>query len=113
LKVNVLRRISGHKRVQVTREWRYLQSEKLNYLYSSPNIIRVIKSRKMRLEGYVALWGRGKMHTGFRWGRLMERAIEKPWHRWEVNINTDLQEVGWRAWTGLIWLRKGTGGGHL
>jgi hypothetical protein len=67
----------------------------------------------MRLAGYVALWGKGKLHTWFRWGRLREIAIGKPWHRWKGNIKSDLQEVGWGTWTGLIRLRKGTGGGHL
>jgi hypothetical protein len=39
------------------------------------------------------------------------RPLERPWHRWEDNIN--LRDVGWRAWTGPIWLRRGTGGGLL
>jgi hypothetical protein len=64
LRVRVLRRIFGSKRVHVTGEWRYLQNDKLNNLYSSPNIIRVIKSRKMRLAGYVAPWGREKCIQG-------------------------------------------------
>jgi hypothetical protein len=41
------------------------------------------------------------------------RPLGKPRHRWEDNIKMDLQEVGWGAWTGLIWLRIGTGGGLL
>jgi hypothetical protein len=41
------------------------------------------------------------------------RPLEKPTRRWEDNIKMDLQEMGWRAWTGLIWLRIGTGGGLL
>jgi hypothetical protein len=39
--------------------------------------------------------------------------LGRPKRRWENNIKMDLQEVGWRAWTGLIWLRIGRGGGHL
>jgi hypothetical protein len=50
----VLRRIFGHRREQVTEELRKLHNEELNDLYSLPNIIRVIKSRRMRLEGHVA-----------------------------------------------------------
>jgi hypothetical protein len=42
-----------------------------------------------------------------------KRPLVTPWRRWEDNIKTDLQEVSWGAWTGLIWLRMGTGGGHL
>ena len=53
----VLRRIFGPKRVEVTREWRKLHNEELNDLYSSPNIVRVIKSRKMRWAGHVTRMG--------------------------------------------------------
>ena len=53
----VLRRIFGPKRDEVTREWRKLHNERLNDLYCSPNIIRVIKSRRMRWAGHVARMG--------------------------------------------------------
>ena len=49
----------------MTGEWRKLHDEKLNDLYSSPNIIRVIKSRRMRWAGHVACMGRGVAYTGF------------------------------------------------
>jgi hypothetical protein len=64
-KNRVLRRIFGPKRDEATGEWRTLHNEELNDLYSSPNIIRVIKSRRMRWAGHVALWGEREMHTGF------------------------------------------------
>ena len=60
----VLRRIFGPKRDEVTGEWRKLHNEKLNDLYSSPNIVRVIKSSIVRWAGYVARMGRVKVYTG-------------------------------------------------
>jgi hypothetical protein len=56
----VLRRIFGPKRDEITGEWRRLRNEELNNLYSSPNIIRVIKSRRMRCAGHVARKGKGR-----------------------------------------------------
>jgi hypothetical protein len=91
----VLRRIFGPKRDGVTREWRRLHNEELNDLYTSPNIIRVIKSRRMRWAGYVAGMrdGRGtyRILVGRPEGR---RSFRIPRCRWENNIKMDLQEVG-------------------
>jgi hypothetical protein len=53
----VMRRIFGPRRDEVTEKWRNLQNEELNDPYSSPNIIWVIKSRRMKWAGHVALWG--------------------------------------------------------
>jgi len=53
----VLRRIFGPRRDEVTGDWRRLHNEELNYLYSSPNIVQVIKSRRMRWAGHVARMG--------------------------------------------------------
>jgi hypothetical protein len=70
-----LRRIHvfGPRRDEITREWRKLHTEKLNDLYSSPRIVRVIKSRKMRWAGHVALLGERRACTGFWWRNLGER----------------------------------------
>ena len=52
------------------------------------------------------------MHTGFWWGNLRERDHLEDLCRWQ-DVKISLREVGWGEWTGLIWLRTGTGGGHL
>jgi hypothetical protein len=91
----VLRRIFGPKRDEVTGEWRKLHNEEFNDLYSSPNIIRVIKSRRTRWVGQVSRIGeRICAH------RVLVRKPEgkRPLGRrrsiWEDNIKMDLQEVG-------------------
>ena len=67
-------RIFGPKRDEVTREWRKLHNEELSDLCCSPNILRLIKSRRMSWEGHVACMGdRGGAYTGFWWRNLRER----------------------------------------
>jgi hypothetical protein len=66
----VLRRIFGPKRDEVTGEWLKLHNEELHDLYSSPTILRVIKSGRMRSAGHGARMGRGVACTGFWWGNL-------------------------------------------
>jgi len=91
----VLRRIFGPRKDEVMGEWRRLHNEELNDLYSSPNIVRVIKSRRMRCAGHVARMGeeRGvyRVLMGKPEGR---RQVGRPRHRWVDNIRMDLQEVG-------------------
>jgi hypothetical protein len=110
----VLRRIFGLKRDEITGEWRRFRKEELNDLYSSTNIIRVIKSRRMRWAGHVARMGKGRGAIRILVGRSERRKpLGRPRSRWEDNAEVDLQEVEERAWTGLIWLRLGTVGGLL
>ena len=91
----MLRGIFGPKRDEVTGEWRKLHNEELNDLYCSPNIVRVIKSRRMRWAGHVARMGerRGvyRVLVGKPEGK---RPLGRPRRRWEDNIKIDLQEVG-------------------
>ena len=100
----VLRRISGHRKDEVKEEWRRLHNEELNDLYSSPNIVRVIKSRRMTWAGDVARMGeeRGvyRVLVGKPEGR---RPLGRPRRRWADNIRMDLQEVGcgYMGWIGL------------
>jgi hypothetical protein len=107
----VLRRIFGPKRDEVTGEWRRLHNKELYALYSSPNIIRVIKSRRLRWAGHVARMGERRGSSSVLVGiPERRRPLGRPRRRWEDNIKMDLREVRWGAWTGSIWLRIGTGG---
>jgi len=91
----VLRRIFGPRRDEVMGEWRRWHNEELNDLYCSPNIVRVIKWRRMRWPGHVARMGeeRGvyRVLVGKPEGR---RPLGRPRRKWVDNIRMDLQEVG-------------------
>ena len=109
----VLRRVFGHKRDEVTEEWRKLHKEKLRDFYSLPNIVRVVKSRRMRWAGHVARIGEGRgVHRVLVGKTEGKRPLGRPRRRWEDNIKMDLREVG-GVETGLSWLRIRTDGGHL
>jgi len=91
----VFRRLFGPKRDEVTGEWRKLHNEELNDLYCSPNIARVIKSRRIRWAGHVARMGEGKGVFRVSLGEPEgKRPVGRPRRRWEGNIKMDLQEVG-------------------
>ena len=97
-------RIFGSRREEVTGEWRKLHNEELNDLYSSPNIVRVIKSRRMRWAGHVARMGEERMAYRVLVGKPEgRRPLGRPRRRWVDNITTDLQEVGcgFMDWIGL------------
>jgi len=110
----VLRRIFGPKKDEVTGEWRKLHTEERNDPYSSPNIVWVIKSRRMRWVQHVACMGRGEAHTGFWWGNLKERDhLENPGVDGKIISRWIFRKWDVGAWTGSIWLRKGIVGGDL
>jgi hypothetical protein len=92
----VLRRIFGPKRDEVTGEWRKLLSGELHISYSSPYIIKKMKSRRMRWMGqggnvYRVLAGKPKG----------KRPLARPRHRWECGIRMDLREIGWGGGCGV------------
>ena len=94
----VLRRVFGTKRVEVTGELRKLHKEELSDPYSLPNIVRVVKSRRMRWAGHVACMGEGRgVHRVLVRKSEGRRPLGRPRSRWEDKIKTDLQEVevGW------------------
>jgi hypothetical protein len=93
----VLRKVFGPGRDEVTGEWRKLHTEELNGLYSLPNILRVVKSRRMRWAGHVARIGEGRAVHRVLVGRPEgKRPLGRPRRRWEDNIRMDLREVGER-----------------
>jgi len=104
----VLRTIFGPRREEVTGEWRRLYNEDLNDLYFTPNIVRVIKSRRMRWAEHVA-----RMDEEREVYRALVRKLEgkrllrRPRCRWVDNIRMDLQEVGcgYMDWIGLAQVR--------
>jgi hypothetical protein len=91
----VLRRVFGPRRDEVIREWRKLHNEELNDLYCSPNILRLMKSRRMRWAGHVALMvERRGLFRAFVGKPEGKRPLGRPRRRREDNIKMDLQEVG-------------------
>ena len=102
--------IIGPKRDEVTGEWRKLHNE-LSDLYSLPNIVRVVKSRRMRCAEHVARMGEGRgVHKVLVGKPKGKSQLGRQRRRWEDNIKMDLEGV---VGTGWSWLRIGTGGGRV
>jgi hypothetical protein len=104
----VLRRIYGPMRDKLKGEWRKLHNEVLNDLYSSPNIIQVIKLWIMRwaehVESLEVRRGADRVLVGKPEGKS---SLGRLRHRWEDNIKMDIQDVGWGAWAD--WSASGWG----
>jgi hypothetical protein len=104
-KNRVLRRIFGRKRDGVTGTWKKLLNEKLRDLCSSPNIIRIIKCRMMRLVGHVAqMWEKRNEYRLLVEKPERKRPLGRLRRRWVDNMRVDLLEIGWDGvvdWMGL------------
>jgi hypothetical protein len=110
----VLRRTFGPQRDKAMGELRKLHNGELHKLYSSPDIIRQIKSRKMRWARRVARKREERKVYRVLVGKPKEnRPLGRPRRRWEDGIKMDLREIGWGMWNGFIWLRIGIVGGLL
>ena len=110
----VLGKILGPKRDEVRVEWRKLHNEELYDLYCSPNTIRVIKSRRMRWARHVARMVERRGVYRVLVGKPEERDhLKDPGVEGRIILRWVFRKWDVGAWTGLIWLRIGTGGGHL
>jgi hypothetical protein len=98
----VPRRIFTPKRDEVTGDWRKLHNEELHNLYSSPNIIRMIESRRTRWEGHAARMGSKRKADRIFVGKPEgKRSLGRPSRWWVYNIKMDLREMGW---DGMDWI---------
>jgi hypothetical protein len=110
----VFRRIFGPKRDEVAGEWRKLHNEELNDLYSSSNIVRVIKSSRMGWAGHVARLGEGRGVYRVLVGKPKgKRPLGRTRRRWEDNIKMDIQEVGCGGMDWIDLAQDRVCGGHL
>jgi hypothetical protein len=99
---------------EVTGEYRKLHIGELHNLYSSPDISRQTKSRRMRWAGHVARMGEGRNVYRPLVGKPEgKRPLERPRRRWENRVKMDLKKIGWGVWSGFTWLRIGIVGGLL
>jgi hypothetical protein len=97
--------IFGPKIDEVTEEWRKLHNEDLHNLYSSPDIIRQVKSRRMRWAGHVARMGEER--------KVYKVLVEDQGVGGKMGSEWILGKLAWGVWIGFDWFRTGTGGGLL
>jgi transcription termination factor 2 len=92
----ILRRLYGPKREEVTGEWRKLHNEEIHILYEIPNIVRQMKSRRMRWAGHLARMGEERKVYRVLMGKPEgKRPLGRPRCRWEDGIRMDLRKIGW------------------
>jgi hypothetical protein len=91
----VLRRIFEPKRDEVMGDWKKLHNEELHNLYSSPDIIGMVKSKRMRLAGHVAQIGKWTAYRIFVRKPEGKRSLGRPRRKWVDNNKIDLREIGW------------------
>jgi hypothetical protein len=110
----VLRRVFGPTRDEVTWEWRKLHNQELSDLYSLPNIVLVVKSRRMKWAGHVARMGEGRgVHRVMVGKPEGKRPLGRPRRGRGIILRWIFRKWEGVLGTGWIWLRIGTGGGHL
>jgi hypothetical protein len=109
-----LKKIFGPKMDEVTGKWRKLHNGELHDLYSSPTIVRVIKSKRMRWEEHVARMWEGRVVYKVLVGKHEgKRPLGRPRCRWGIILRWIFRKWNVGMWTGLGWLRIETVGGHL
>jgi len=110
----VLRKVFGPKREEVTGEWRKLHNEELNDLYSLPNIVGVVKSRRVRWAGNVSRMEDDRVVHRVLVGKPEgKRPLWRPRRRWRIILSWIFRKLEGVVGTGWSWLRIGTGGGRL
>jgi len=102
------------KRDEVTGEWRKLHNEELSDLYFFPNIVRVVKSRRMRWAGHVVRMGKGRgVHRVLVGKPEGKSPLGRPRHRWRITLRWIFRKWEGVVQTGWSWFRIGRGGGRL
>jgi hypothetical protein len=110
----VPKRIFGPRRAKLTGEWRKLHNEELNDFYTSPNIVRVIKSRRIKWAGHVARMGKKRGVYRVLVGKPKgNRPLGRHRRRWNIILKWIFRKRDVGVWTGSRWLKIGTVGGHL
>jgi hypothetical protein len=110
----LLKRIFGPKVDEVTGNWRKLHKDGLHNLYSSTNIITLMKTRRKSWAGHVARMGETRNAYRILMGKPEgRRPLGRPRRGWVDNIKIDLRKIDWMVWSESVWFGIGTSGGLL